>query len=42
MDLGVLSKTNITGGVYTRESLEYNMLTSEAPRKHQRGIALFF
>ena len=33
MDLGVLFKINITGGV----SSDYNMLVSEAPSKHQGG-----
>ena len=35
MDLGVLYKTKITTNVYMRRSLDYNMLVSEAPRKHQ-------
>ena len=37
MYLGVLFKTKIMNGVYTRCLLEYNVIMSEAPRKHQGG-----
>ena len=34
---GVLFKTKIMNGVYTRCLLDYNVIVSEAPRKHQGG-----
>ena len=37
MDLWVLFKTNIMGGVYTRWSFQYNVLTYEAPINNQGG-----
>ena len=42
VDLGVLFKTKIVNGVYMRRSLDYNLIVSEAPIKHQGGVALFF
>ena len=43
MYLGVLFKTKIMNGVYTRHSSKYNVIVSEAPIKHQGGeVALFF
>ena len=42
MDLRVLYKTKITGSFYIRCSLDYNVLVSEAPRKHPGGVKLFF
>ena len=35
MDLGFLYKTKITANIYMRRSLDYNVLVSEAPIKHQ-------
>ena len=42
MDLGVLFKTKIMNGVYMRRSLDYNVIVSEAPIKHQGGVSLLF
>ena len=42
MDLRVLFKTKILGGVYTRHLSEYKVLASEAPIKYHGGIALLF
>ena len=42
MDLGVLFDTKITGGVYTRRSLDYNVIVLEDTIKYQGGIAIFF
>ena len=38
MDLGVLFDKNITGGVYTRRSLDYNVTVLEASSNYQGGI----
>ena len=42
MELRVLYKTKITGSFYMRRSLDYNVLVSEAPRKHPGGVKSFF
>ena len=41
-NLGILFEMNITVGVYARRSYDCNLLVSEAPRKYQRSISLFF
>ena len=40
--LGVLFETNIMGGIYMCLLSEYNVLTLEAPSKHQGRLALLF
>jgi hypothetical protein len=42
VDLGVFLETKLTGGVYTRNSSGYSVVTSDAPSSHQGGIALFW
>ena len=42
MDLRVLYNTKITGSFYMRRSLDYNVLVSEAPRKHPGRVKIFF
>ena len=41
MDLGILEKTKLTDGVYTRRSAGYNVIATDAPRRHRGGVALF-
>ena len=41
-ELGVLFETNIMGGIYMCLLSEYNVLTLEAPSKHQGRLALLF
>ena len=42
MDLRFLFNTNLVGGVYTCYLSGYNVITSEAPSKHQGGISHLF
>ena len=41
MDLGILQKTKLTYGIYTRGSVRYSVLTTDAPSRHRRGVAIF-
>ena len=42
MDLGILQKTKLTDGVYTRGSAGYNVIAADAPSRHRGGVALFY
>jgi exonuclease III len=42
VDLGVFQETKLTDGIYTRQSSGYQVIASNAPSKHQGGIALFW
>ena len=34
LDLGVFQETNLTGGVYTRVSADYNVVARDVPIRH--------
>lgn len=42
LDLGILTETKLTDGIYTRNSSGYQVVATDAPSKHQGGIALFY
>ena len=42
LDLGILTETKLTDGVYTRNSSGYQVTATDAPSAHQGGIALFY
>ena len=41
-DLGILMKTKVTDGIYTRKLSGYSVVASNAPSAHHGGIALFW
>jgi len=42
LDLGILTETKLTDGVYTRNSSGYQVTATDAPSAHQGGVALFY
>jgi hypothetical protein len=42
VDIGFLAETKLTGGIYTRHLLGYNVLASTATLLSSGGIALFW
>jgi len=42
LDFGILTETKLTDGIYTRSSAGYSVVATDAPSKHQGGIALFY
>lgn len=40
VDLAVLTETKLTDGIYTRESLGYRVMATNATSRHQGGVAL--
>ena len=41
-DLGILQKTKLTDGIYTRGSAGYSVIATDAPSRHLGGVALFY
>ena len=42
MELGIFQETKCTDGIYTRESVGYRAVATDAPRRHRGGVALFY
>ena len=42
LDLGVFQETNVTKGIYTRESSGYRVLALEVLSAHSGGVAVFY
>ena len=42
MDLGILQETKLTYGIYTRGSVGYSVVATDAPSRHRGGIAIFY
>ena len=42
LDMGILQETKLTDGVYTRASARYRVVTTDAPSRHSKGIAMFY
>ena len=42
MDLGIFQETKCTDGIYTRESVGYCVVATDAPSRHHVGVALFY
>ena len=42
VDLGVFQETKLTDDIYTRMSSGYRVIATNAPSKHQGGVALFY
>ena len=41
MDLGILQETKLTDGIYTRGSVGYSVVATDAPSRHRGGVAIF-
>ena len=42
LDLGVLQKTKVTEGVYTRGSSGYRIVATDTPSRHRGGVKSFY
>ena len=42
MDLGILQKTKLMDGIYTRGSSGYSVIATDAPSQHRGGVTLFY
>ena len=42
MDLGLLQETKLTDGIYTRGSVGYSVVATDAPSQHRGGVAIFY
>ena len=42
VDLGVFQETKLTEGTHTRRSSDYQVRATDAPSRHQGGVALFY
>ena len=41
MNLGILQKTKLTDGIYTRGSAGYSVIATDALSRHRGGVTLF-
>ena len=42
MDLGIFQETKVTDGIYTCGSDGYSVVTTDVPRRHRGGVAVFY
>ena len=42
MDLVTLQETKLSDGVYTRGSVGYSVIATDAPSRHRGGVAIFY